>query len=231
MPESYDLTFYKEYPKSCEPDDFWGQVKRTVNGKPIPQEQVDMIIDTVSNALELLESDTLLDLCCGNGALTTYFFEKCSGGIGVDFSEYLINIALKHFIKKNNETYLLQDVLDFAKTFPEPKRFTKALCYGSVQYLPKDVISELLDTLRKRFANLGILFIGNIPDKQFAKTFFGKLYKLGIEDSPANDLGIWWAQDEFRNMAEKSGWAMNVHLMPKDYYWSHYRYDAILTPA
>lgn len=231
MTDPPDLTFYKEYPKSCDPKDFWGQVRRTVNGKPVPQEQVDMIIRAVLNALELSKTDVLLDLCCGNGALTTSFFEQCNGGVGVDFSEYLINIAWKHFLKCANEKYILQDVLEFVQNYPYPERFNKALCYGSIQYLPKDTTHELLITMRKRFTNLGILFIGNIPDKQFARGFFGNRYKPGVEDSPANAIGIWWTQEEFHILAKRSGWAMDVHFMPKDFYWSNYRYDVILTPV
>jgi hypothetical protein len=44
---------YKELPKLCEPDDFLGQVKRTVNGKPVSQEQIDIIIAAITNGLKL----------------------------------------------------------------------------------------------------------------------------------------------------------------------------------
>ena len=69
------FSFYKEHPKTCEPDDFWGQVMRTVNGKPVGEEQIQMIIDSVISTLEITESDVLLDLCCGNGALTDRLFK------------------------------------------------------------------------------------------------------------------------------------------------------------
>lgn len=72
--------FYKEHPKTCARDDFWSQVKRTVNGKPVSQDQIEMIVDAVISGLSLGMDDRLLDLCCGNGALTRYFFARCSGG-------------------------------------------------------------------------------------------------------------------------------------------------------
>jgi ubiquinone/menaquinone biosynthesis C-methylase UbiE len=104
-----DLKFYKEYPKTCDPNDFWGQVKRTVNGKPVSQDQIEMIVQVACNTLNLSKNDRLLDLCCGNGALTRYLFDACSGGLGVDFSEYLIGVARKHFIKSSYEDYLLEE--------------------------------------------------------------------------------------------------------------------------
>ena len=109
------FSFYKEHPKTCDADDFWGQVKRTVNGEPVSQEQIDMIIDAVVLGLELSEKDTLLDLCCGNGALSTLFFDRCQGGIGIDFSEYLVGIANDNFAKNGSREFFLGDVVDVKK--------------------------------------------------------------------------------------------------------------------
>ena len=50
---------HKEYPKTCRPDDFWGQVKRTVHGKPVSQDQIDMIIYAIRNGLSLSHEDIL----------------------------------------------------------------------------------------------------------------------------------------------------------------------------
>jgi len=33
---------YKEYPKTLDPDDVWGQVRRTVNGKPVSEDQASV---------------------------------------------------------------------------------------------------------------------------------------------------------------------------------------------
>ena len=230
MTDPPKLSFYKEYPKTCDPEDFWGQVKRTVNGKPIPQEQIDMIVDAVYNGLELSTNDTLLDLCCGNGALTTYFFALCSGGLGVDFSEYLVEVAHKHFVKRPQEDFIIQDVVEFARTYSEAKRLTKAVCYGSWQYLPKYEAHKLLFLLRQRFTGLQKIFIGNVPDKKFARSFFGDHYEPGIENTPTGAIGIWWTLEEFRALAEETSWRMVIHYMPKDFYWAHYRYDVILLP-
>lgn len=79
------------------PEDFWVQVKRTVKGQPVSQDQIDMIVSAMTAALDLSPDDILLDLGCGNGALTTYFFHRCRGGLGVDFSEFLISVARRNF--------------------------------------------------------------------------------------------------------------------------------------
>jgi len=230
MNDQENLNFYKEYPKTCNPEDFWGQVKRTVDGKPIPQEQVDMIVEAVSRGVDLRSGDRLLDLCCGNGALTTLFFSRCEGGLGVDNSEYLINVARKHFLNPPNHDFLLEDVGDFARNCIAPERFTKALCYGSLQYLPKKKVGELLTSLRSRFQNIHRLFIGNLPDKNCMDDFFGDNYQSGIENSPGSSIGIWWTAEEFRMLAENTGWCMELRRMPKNYFAAYYRFDAILSP-
>jgi hypothetical protein len=226
-----DLKFYKEYPKTCEPDDFWGQVKRTVNGKPVTQDQIDMIVQVACNTLNLSKNDRLLDLCCGNGALTRYFFDACSGGLGVDFSEYLINIAKNNFIKRSDEKFLLQDVVEFAKTYEYPKLFSKAICYGSFMFLPHEAAYDLLYYIRRRFPRISKIFIGNLPDKSKMDHFFSKhAYTPGVENDPGSPIGIWHDEREFILMSKKTGWKTVITRMPPEFYGSHYRYDAILTP-
>lgn len=224
--------FYKEHPRTCDPLDFWGQVKRTVNGKPISQAQIDLIVAATIRNLEIDASDVLLDLCCGNGALTTYFFALCHGGLGVDYSEYLIEIAKKYFVKRPEERFLLEDVVSFAKDAPEPEQFTKALCYGSFQYLPQQAAFELLSHLRRRFSGLRRLVIGNLPNKdRMQKYYRDGGCSPGMESSPDTPIGIWRSSAEFAQLAEGAGWHCTIECMPKEFYAAHYRYDAILLPA
>ena len=225
-----DPDFYKEFPKTCDPKDYWGQVKRTVSNKPVPESHIKMIVEAVSQNLKISESDTLLDLCCGNGALSTFFFEQCNGGVGVDFSEYLISIAKNEFKTRESEEYILQDVIQFLKTFQDSNRFTKALCYGAFMFLPRENAKELLMILRERFKKINKFVIGNIPDKGKLNNF--KLDKE-INDIPLNDpfspIGIWYSEDEFVEISHNAGWRCQFFRMPPTFYASHYRYDAILT--
>jgi len=224
-----DKDFYKKHPRTCDPEDFWGQVMRTVNGEPITQEQIDMIVSSVCEGLKLSGNDRLLDLCCGNGALSDYFFNRCESGLGVDSSEYLIEVAKRHFSSGHVE-YILGDIVETLKGDLEYKAFTKALCYGSIQYLPRQTVYELLKVLREKFASIDRFFIGNVPDRDFMCDFFGDNYEEGIENEHASPIGVWWTSEELGLMAEKTGWRINVSRMPKEFYASHYRFDAVLMP-
>ena len=229
--ERIALVDYKEHPKSCAPDDFWGQVKRTIGGKPVDQAQIDMIVSACLGGLDLQADDVLLDLCCGNGALSRLIFEHCSGGLGVDFSQVLINVAKTNFERPGREHYLLGDVVEFVSTYPDPQRFTKAVCYGSLQYLPRGAVGSMLRTLRTRCPRLQRLFIGNVPDRARAASFFGdRPYDKAILDDPTAAIGIWWSKEEFHAVALELGWNVEFCRMPRKYYNAYYRFDAILLP-
>ena len=220
---------YKEHPKTCSPDDFWGQVKRTVHGVPVSQDQIDMIVSAVVAGLELNKEDTLLDLCCGNGALSTLFFKHCSGGLGVDFSEHLISIADENFARPPGQTYTLQDVVEFCENPINPDKFTKMVCYGSFSYLEHEKASALLCLLNTNFPNLERTFIGNCPDKDLMADFYGdRPVDPDIENEPDSPIGIWRTQEEFMSLAKRCGWRVSIHKMPSEYYAAHYRYDVVL---
>src|SRR6185312_6629477 len=96
------------------------------------------------SGLQIGKGDALLDLCCGNGALSDRIFAHCQGGLGVDFSEPLIAVAEKYFQAPPQRLYRLQDAASFMQTTDDTARFTKALCYGAFQYLPQAVAREVL---------------------------------------------------------------------------------------
>ena len=229
-PDQQPFSFYKEHPKTCAPDDFWGQVKRTVNGEPVSEDQIQMIVDAVIGGLDLRPGDTLLDLCCGNGALTTRLFDRCDGGLGVDFSEALIKVAHENFERPPAETFVMNDVVEHVKTERDPDRFTKLLCYGSFAYLEAANAEDLLRRCCETYRNAGLMFIGNCPDKAQVRAFFrDRDYVDGIEDEPDSAIGIWRTREEFAAMADRAGWRATFSVMPEGFYARRYRYDVVLT--
>ena len=224
------FSFYKEHPKTCAPDDFWGQVKRTVNGKPVSEAQIAMIVDAVTSGLELKPDDLVLDLCCGNGALSTRIFQRCRGGVGVDFSERLIEIAKANFEQLPDHRYELGDVVEHVGKEGGAERYTKLLCYGSFAYLEAHRAKEMLRLCFERYRSASVLYIGNCPDKEQMDAFFtDRTYTAGVENDADSAIGIWRTRNEFRTMAEAVGWNVSFRTMPDDFYAAKYRYDVVLT--
>jgi cyclopropane fatty-acyl-phospholipid synthase-like methyltransferase len=229
-------SLYEAHARACNPKDFQKHVMRTTHGSPVGQDQIDMIIEGVSRGLDLARHDVLLDLCCGNGAITDLIFARCAGGLGVDFTPYLIEVAKANFEKPPTRLYQLADVLEYLETANDTERFTKATCYGAFACLSEAKASRTLRTLRRHFPNLGRVFIGNLPDLDRAGIFWRQHY--GSEPWPYEELkrhdtafGIWRSEQEVTKLTAHCGWRAEFTRMPAEFYGSYYRFDAILTAA
>lgn len=224
--------FFQEHPRTRDSKDYWGQVQRTVFGKPVGEDQIRLIVDSILSGLALQPEDLLLDLCCGNGALTDRIFERCKGGLGVDYSEPLIEVARRDFEVPGQRDYRLDDAVAFVASASGGQGFTKALCYGSFMYLAAEPAERLLTSVRTGFPEIRQLMIGNLPDKSRVGDFFGAdHYRPGIEDDADAALGLWRTEDEMTDLARRCGWACAISRQPPSFYASRYRYDAVLTPT
>jgi len=227
----YPKSDYKEYPKTLDPDDLWGQVRRTVNGKRVSDAQIALIVSAIRGGLQFSAQDAVLDLACGNGALSSYFLEDCRSLHGVDYSPYLIEIATKRFQVPEKSTFMVDDAAHYVQNEPDPGRFSKALCYGSFAFFTEEDARQVLRGLHNRFVNLSRFFIGNLPDRDRAHLFYppGTEYTSELKNHAAQ-IGIWRSQAEFYTLAAEEGWELTSTLMPPEYYASHYRFDALLRP-
>jgi hypothetical protein len=228
-----DLTLlYESHARSCDPNDFQGQVMRNPYGKSVGADQIAMIVDAIGEGLAIRADDVLLDLCCGNGAITDPVFARCRGGLGVDFTPYLIEVAKRNFERSPDRLYLQADALGFVETTDDTKRFTKAFCYGAFQCLPESTAFGVLAGLRRRFPNLQRMFIGNLPDLDLVGKFFDQdipsLDELKRHDTV---FGIWRTEQEMAKLASECGWGTEFSRMPSAFYAAHYRFDAALVPS
>lgn len=221
---------YVEYPKTLPRDDFWGQVRRTVNGRPVGQGQIDMIVAQIRAALALTDADTLLDLACGNAALTSHLVDECAHVTGVDHSAYLIGVALDHFHRPPNTEFVVADVADYLASEPAPERFTAVLCYGSFSYFTADTAERVLHILHRRFPNVRRVLLGNLPDKTHADEFYRRRGRAPDPlDSPYTQIGMWRTPTELATLAEVAGWGTTILTMPDTFFAVRYRYDTLLS--
>jgi cyclopropane fatty-acyl-phospholipid synthase-like methyltransferase len=227
----YPKSDYKEYPKLLPPDDLWGQVRRTVYGKPVSDEQIQMIVDSIRTGLALSGDDRLLELGCGNGALSHFLFDGCIEFLGVDFSEYLISVAQRKFQRPGFD-FISDDAIHYLCTEAGPARFNKALCYAMLSYLSDRQAEAVLAELASRFTSIATLFLGNLPDRDLAHRFFPKGKDFSDElDDPSSQIGQWRSPDQLRALAARAGWTVRIERMPDAFYQSHYRYNAVLERA
>jgi cyclopropane fatty-acyl-phospholipid synthase-like methyltransferase len=227
----YPKSDYKEYPKLLPPDDLWGQVRRTVYGKPVSDEQIQLIVDSIRAGLALSGDDRLLELGCGNGALSHFLFDGCVEFLGVDFSDYLVSVAQRKF-QRPGFTFIADDAIAYLRAEGEPARFNKVLCYAMLSYLADEQAEVVLSELSTRFSGVTTLFLGNLPDRELAHRFFpeGKDFSAELDD-PASQIGQWRSPAQLEALASRAGWSVRIERMPDAFYQSHYRYNAVLERA
>jgi cyclopropane fatty-acyl-phospholipid synthase-like methyltransferase len=212
------------------PDDFWGQIRRTVNGKPVSEAQIGQIVSSIKEHLDFAANDVLLDLACGNGALSSRLFDSCAGCLGVDMSDYLVEVAQKYFQKAPAYVFVAQGAKEYVESEDAPGRFSKVLCYGSFSYFSEDDARTVLRALHDKFRAVERVFIGNLPDKEKASSFY-KDKPVSEEELGDNQsqIGIWRTRQEFEALAAEAGWRIQFSVMPPDFYAAYYRYDVLLT--
>lgn len=225
----YPLADHDAHARSVASDAYWEQIRRTVNGKPVSNAQIAMIVEAVTVRLCLHPTDVVLDLACGNGALSSHLFGRCAGLVGVDASEYLIEVATRDFARPPAYRFEFGDVASYALWEANPEVFTKVLIYGAFQYLSPTDARLLLATLNARFPAISKIFVGNIPDRRHVARFYRDRTPIEVElqDHEAR-IGVWYVPDELAAVAGAAGWNAGCSHMPEEFYGSAYRFDLLL---
>ncbi len=228
--QSYKKFDYNEHAKSRAPDDFWGQIRRTENREQVSEEQINMITAAIRSTLQLNPEDKMLDLACGNGILSHLLFDSIAAYLGVDLSEHLISVAKKNFEELPGYRFMTCGAAEYVREEAHSEQFSRVLCYGSFSYFSAADAAEVLRTLHQKFTNVQRVFIGNLPDKDRAASFY-KTKQISAEEMAdhASQIGIWRTQSEFAELASDAGWKTKFSIMPPEYYAGYYRYDVLLT--
>ena len=229
MSAKYD---YNERPKLFKETDFWKQVRRTVNGEDVAPEQIDLIVAQVINCLQLSHSDLLLDVGCGNGALTSLFKPYVNSILGVDPSEYLIDIARKYF-EFQNITYTLGDN-QLINDDSSCRAYNKILMYGVSSFLTDVDLSEFISILFSPSymcsTPLKRLMIGNIRDIDKHPDFLR--LNPTIDQDPLDittSMGKWRSKDWFNSIALRLNLNIDFFKMPESFYASYIYYDVVFS--
>src|SRR5262245_18141134 len=131
-------TFWNEYPATVGESDFLRQVFHTVDGQPYTPEQFEAMVSSIRRGLRLGPTNTLLDVCCGNGLVTAELAVHCRQVLGVDFSMPLIDIARK-FHKRENVRFLILNALELETTdLGVEAPFDRQIMYGALQHFQID---------------------------------------------------------------------------------------------
>jgi len=223
-PANYDL-----HARSVAINAYWQQVKRTVYGQPLDEAQIALIVDNIVAGLDLRSDDVVLDLACGNGALSSRLFGRCRGLVGVDMSPYLVEIAQRDFARPPHYRFCVSDAVSYLALQHDVPAFTKVLIYCAFPYFSRADGARVLRMLGDGFATVTRVFIGELPNRRRADRFYRE--RIPVEttlDDHEAQIGVWYLPEEIAALARAAGWLFSCSDMPCDFQAAAYRFNATL---
>lgn len=221
---------------------FWNELGQSPNdyaqvarvGGTVRQDEavLSRIALRIVDVLDIQPGDAVLDMCCGNGLLTSKLAPHCREIVGVDFSEVLIATARKKYAGID---FMEGDAKEPGLLMPaHAGRFNKINLYFSFQYF--ETVEQgraVLSNLVKLAAPGARILLGDVPDRDSFFVYynsFGRILRLVKQMlQGANDMGKFWSVDELRLICR----SCNVHgekvKQPQGFPYSHYRMDWLIT--
>lgn len=226
------MDWKKFWNEKGEQENPFAQVARIGGTLHQDEEIIDEIVEHIVKVLELKSDDVLLDVCCGNGLLTSKLAKYCKKVVGIDISDVLINHAKNNFPEIE---FICADVLELnASTIcKQHLSFDKINLYFSFQYFEsfdngKKVIENLLPFVKKE----GKIFLGDIPDSIKFFEYYNtplrliQLVKQTLQNK--NNMGKFWSENELKLICEQLKINGKKLTQPEQLPYSHYRMDWLI---
>ncbi|WNJ16139.1 methyltransferase domain-containing protein [Pontibacter sp. G13] len=188
---------------------------------------LDRIVEHISEGLDLQPSDRLMDVCCGNGALTSRLAKRCDHVVGVDLSNVQIDLA-NASASGPNISYAVGNAATLNSW--ESNSFDKISLYFSFQYLDRYALGfASIESMARLLKPGGCMFIGDVPDSTLIRAYYPKrsqVWKHRIKRALGkNDMGKFWSEGEIRRICRQLGLKYERLIEPQDLPYAHYRVD------
>jgi cyclopropane fatty-acyl-phospholipid synthase-like methyltransferase len=212
------------------PREFLSQVERTIGGRPIDDKQIMLAVEAARAALDLTESDCLLDLCCGNGLLTVRLAAACQSTYAVDFSKYLIEVARRYHIAPTLK-YIHCSVIDLTVMQLNGRYPNKISMITALQYFTEANLKRLLDSLSGLRDSSATLYFSDVPDIDRLRVFYDTperradfecRWAAGIEA-----VGTWWSRRDLAEVLAGHGYSAEFRNQDSHRFGAHYRFDLL----
>lgn len=215
--------------------DFLRQVGHTEGGAPITDRQLAAMTGDLETLLDLDPSDRLLDLCCGNGAVTVRLAPRVAACTGLDLSGHLIDVARKYNAPVNT-TYQQADLKRLAQVPPlEPEPFSKVLMHAALQHFRPADLEPLLRAILARCGPDPVIVFGFVPEHGKQKALFStlrkRLYRTYLQVTGQDVFGHWWSRRDLETVADKLGLSCSFHPVDASLAAAAYRFNVRMSVA
>ncbi len=204
------------------------QVGRVKNGKVLPNKILNVIAEDIKQKINLKASDTLLDVCCGNGILSVELARHCKQLTAIDFSDLLITQAKKNQAK-NNIHFMQGDALNLDIN----TQFDKIVLYFSFQYFDTyDKGFLVIKNLKKHLKPNGNILLGDIPNATKKHIYYNTLQKkirlIKQTFLKQNDMGKFWSETEMNKICEQLNLQGELITQKQELPFYNYRFDYLI---
>lgn len=220
-------------------------------------QDLDWLASYIAQLLNIQPNEIVLDVCCGNGLITSRIARKAGTITGLDYSQILLDQAGK-ISTEPNLSYVQGDALKLGDQFSKASIDKAYLCFA-FQYFDHASGRAVLAGLRRVVKPGGMVAILEVPDKalklrhqiraamrlllpgstasegsaRFASlgerlTYLGRNAANALLRKSTDDLGWWWAREDFSSAAREAGFDCRIIDQPKQNPHHSYRFDAVL---
>ena len=228
MTSNYWVNFWAEHGRNSSHSDPQSQVLRTAEQQPIDDERWQATLQSVHKEMKISSGHHMLDLCCGNGLFVRHFSEHSDRIVALDISPSLLE-KLDELKLKGVETIEADMRL---VSFPE-NSFDRILLYAAIQYLSTKEVLALFHSLVRWLKPHGLLYVGDIPDKQLLWNFYNTEARRAtyFENlAQGKDIvGTWFEPIWLQHLGRFVGFSdVRIIYQPEYMIYNHYRFEAVL---
>jgi len=223
-------SFWNDQEKIIPTDNLLAQVGKTIKGWPVADYHVDLITESILKALEIDIDDEVVDLCCGNGLLTKRIATRSRAITGVDYSNILIETALRYHAAKNIR-YINGSILDLVPSDIGAETH-KFYMYEALQHFRVCDLKSILMEIARLSGGRAHLLLGSVPDKARRFRFYNTLsrrldfFRRSLMGKEA--IGTWWEREKIAAICDSMDFGCRIFDQDPRLYTAHYRFNALI---
>jgi ubiquinone/menaquinone biosynthesis C-methylase UbiE len=221
---------YAQKVRTAATGDLLFQVGHTEGGRAISAAQFSAMVGDLRALLELSPQDRLLDLCCGNGAVTAVLAPEVAATVGLDLVEDLVAVARRQDPGGAHVRYLQCDLRRLpALPALDEEPFSRVLLHAALQHFkPADFKPLMREILRRSRPDVVIVF-GFVPEAGKQKFLFNtprkRLYNWYLRARRRDVFGHWWSRAQLTQACAELGLSCSFHPVHDSLRASSHRFN------
>ena len=228
---SYWKHYWDKHVESVTDNDPFRRVLRVQNKQPLSESLFSELVTYIIRHLKLGPDDRVLDLCCGNGLITTRLARYCKQVVAVDFCQDLIEELNQQSVK--NVSTIVTDVAQLGYASNSVDRILLA---AALQHFSQPQVIYMFCQYFQWLKSNGILLLTDILDSNRIWQFYDDVEReAAYFENTMNKmpiLGTWFDGEWLIKLARYAGFSeARIIDQPEQFLYSHYRFDFICYKA